>query len=949
MTRYEKAVEYYEQDLAIRRELKDRSGEASALQLLGSACSHLKQTQRSSAYYQQALAILRELKDRIGEADTFSSLASAYSDSGEPDKAIGYYEQALAIFREKKYEVREASTLWNIALIYEHSHDQQKAISHYEQILAIPRKALNRTWEILALTGLGRVYVWTDNEKANSYFEQVLALQHKIRDRRGEAKTLNILGVIQAKLSRYDKELGYYERALAIAREGKDRSGEGISLYTLGGTYMRLHQHEKAMKYFESALTIFQELKDRGMESDVLWAMGVAYTMVNRFDTARIHVEQALALAREAKDGERERRALIMAGGIYGALHQREKAIACIEQGLAMTREAKDGPGEVLALICLSGHYIGLKQGEKATGYLEKALAMVHEMKFREPEADILGMLMEAWAQRSQPRLAIVFGKKSINMLQEIRNDLVDLDQTLRQAFLQGKKSRYRALAELLAAQGRLGEAQQVIGLLKEDEFTNFVLRDRNVSAKGGRVTLNPQEADWEKRYRDVADRLTSIGVRRGALLAKAERSAADEKEISTLEADLEAGNRAFQAFLNTVEATTGSDKSASDQMARVREAEGLMETLRALGPGAVAVYTIVGEQGYRSILITPDVQKSYSYSISAAALNKKILAFRELVRNPNSDPRPLARELYDILVKPMEKDLDGAQAKIIMWSLDGALRYMPMAALYDGERYLVERFCNVVFTAASQSRLKDPVSHDWRGLGLGVSLAHEGFQPLPNVPNELSGIIQSGPKPLQGILPGTVKLDGDFTKDGFRAELRKHYSIVHVASHFDFAPGTDRNSYLLLGDGGKLTLEEFRSMPQVLQGVELLTLSACDTAVGGEDADGKEVEGFAVLAQRQGAKAVVATLWAVADESTALLMKEFYRLHTAAPNITKAEALRQAQLALLTGKIQGDTSGDRGPRTNRDGEAAKFVKDPQRPYAHPYFWAPFLLMGNWK
>jgi CHAT domain-containing protein len=271
------------------------------------------------------------------------------------------------------------------------------------------------------------------------------------------------------------------------------------------------------------------------------------------------------------------------------------------------------------------------------------------------------------------------------------------------------------------------------------------------------------------------------------------------------------------------------------------------------------------------------------------------------------------------------------------------------MAALYDGERYLVERFCNVVFTAASQSRLKDPVSHDWRGLGLGVSLAHEGFQPLPNVPNELSGIIQSGPKPLQGILPGTVKLDGDFTKDGFRTELRKHYSIVHVASHFDFAPGTDRNSYLLLGDGGKLTLEEFRSMPQVLQGVELLTLSACDTAVGGEDADGKEVEGFAVLAQRQGAKAVVATLWAVADESTALLMKEFYRLHTAAPNITKAEALRQAQLALLTGKIQGDTSGDRGPRTNRDGEAAKFVKDPQRPYAHPYFWAPFLLMGNWK
>jgi CHAT domain-containing protein len=283
------------------------------------------------------------------------------------------------------------------------------------------------------------------------------------------------------------------------------------------------------------------------------------------------------------------------------------------------------------------------------------------------------------------------------------------------------------------------------------------------------------------------------------------------------------------------------------------------------------------------------------------------------------------------------------------MWSLDGALRYVPMAALYDGKRYLVERFRNVVFTPASQSRLKDPVSPDWRGLGVGVSLAHDKFQPLPNVPHELLSIINADPKASDGVLPGTVKLDADFTLDDFRTELRKRYSIVHVASHFDFSPGVDGNSFLLLGDGGRLTLEQFRSMPQVLQGVELLTLSACDTAVGGEDADGKEVEGFAVLAQRQGAKAVVATLWAVADESTALLMREFYRLRMSDPRITKAGALREAQLALLYGKIRGGSSPDRGARAVLPTSNASFVTDPQRPYAHPYFWAPFLLMGNWK
>jgi CHAT domain-containing protein len=716
----------------------------------------------------------------------------------------------------------------------------------------------------------------------------------------------------------------------------------------VGGVYARLNQHEKAVTYFEQALAIGREIKNQTLESSALWMIGATYGMLKQHQKALGYFEQALTIAREVKDRVGEGRILLFEGGIYGTRNQPDKAIACVEQGLAIARETKDRMGEANALQFKGFLFVNLKQPEKASGEFEQALSIAREVKWREVEAGMLAMLMVAWAERKQPRLAIAFGKKSINLFQEIRNEIPDLDQTLRQGFMQGKKSWYRTLADLLAGQGRLAEAQQVLDLLKQDEFSKFVMRDRNVSPDEGRVTLTAPEAEWEKHYQEVAGQLTALGVKRGALLAKAGRTAAEETELAKIETDLESGNRAFQAFLNTVEAA-GVSKSASDQVARVREAEGLMETLRDLGPGTVAVYTIMGEQGYRSILITPDVEKGYSYSIPAADLNRKVLAFRELVRNPNSDPRSAARELYDILVKPMEKDLEGAQAQTMMWSLDGALRYMPVAALYDGEKYLVESFRNVIFTPASQSRLKDPVSRDWHGLGLGVSLAHEGFQPLPNVPNELNGIIQSGAKGPQGILPGTVKLDGDFTKEGFRAELRKHFTIVHVASHFDFMPGTDRNSFLLLGDGGKLTLEEFRSMPQVLQGVELLTLSACDTAVGGEDADGKEVEGLAVLAQRQGAKAVVATLWAVADESTALLMREFYRVRVSDPNMTKAEALRQAQLALLTGKIRGDASSDRGPRTNQDSAAQRFAKDPQRPYAHPYFWAPFLLMGNWK
>jgi tetratricopeptide (TPR) repeat protein/CHAT domain-containing protein len=949
LKQHEQAIRYYEQARAIRQELKDRAGEAGTLDNLGKANDNLKQYEKAIGYHEQALAIRREMKDPAGEATALSFLGDRYYDLKQFGRAFGYYEQALAIRRELKDRAGEARSLNSLGRVYQDLNEYEKAISFHEQALVIAREVKDRGVEAYALSSIGRASEGLNHhEKAVGYNEQALVIRRELKDREGEGKDLNALGLIQIKLSRYDKALSYFEQALAIAREAKDRSAEGAALTTLGLAYEMLSQSEKSLGYFEQALEIAREVKHRPGEAAALYTLGLAYQQRSAPAKAIGCFEQALAIEREDKVREGEGSALYALGYVYDALNQKEKAIAYYEQALAIAREVKSRSSEFPPLFGLGGAYLNSGQYVKATGYLEQALAIASEIKNREAEAAVLALFMDIFARLQQPRLAIILGKNSINIIQGIRTELRNLDQTLQQGFIQKGKPVYRYLADLLAGQGRLAEAQQVLDLLKQNEFSKFVVRDHNVSASEGRVTLTLQESEWEKRYSEVADRLTTVGTKRRALLAKVDRNAAEEKELVTLEADLEVGNRAFQAFLSSVETTAGGSKSAGDQGARVREAEGLMETLRDLGPGTVAVYTIVGEQGYRSILITSDVQKGYLYAIPAAELNKKILAFREVVRNPSSDPLPLARELYDILVKPMEKDLEGAQAQTIMWSLDGALRYMPVNALYDGERYLVERFRNVVFTPASQSRLKDPASRNWRGLGLGVSLGHEGFQPLPNVPNELNAIIQSGTSATRGILPGTVKLDGDFTKDGFRAELRKRYTIVHVASHFDFAPGTDRNSFLLMGDGSKLTLEEFRSMPQVLQGVELLTLSACDTAVGGEDADGKEVEGFAVLAQRQGAKAVIATLWAVADESTALLMKEFYRLHSSDPNITKAEALRQAQMTLLTGKIRGDASADRGPRSNRDA-GARFVKDAQRPYAHPYFWAPFLLMGNWK
>ncbi len=199
------------------------------------------------------------------------------------------------------------------------------------------------------------------------------------------------------------------------------------------------------------------------------------------------------------------------------------------------------------------------------------------------------------------------------------------------------------------------------------------------------------------------------------------------------------------------------------------------------------------------------------------------------------------------------------------------------------------------------------------------------------------------------GVLAGEIKLDAQFTKLAMRQTLLQHYPVVHIASHFVLQPGNDLNSFLLLGDDTRLSLAELKQQASWFGGVQLLTLSACNTGVG----DGTEAEGFGALAQKQGAKAVVASLWPVADESTALLMREFYRIRETNPALTKLDALREAQLELLHGMTTGPTgSPQRGlvhdpatPLTPRvSGAPSGEIKE----FSHPYFWAPFFLMGNW-
>jgi CHAT domain-containing protein len=606
-----------------------------------------------------------------------------------------------------------------------------------------------------------------------------------------------------------------------------------------------------------------------------------------------------------------------------------------------------------------------MAQPEWALALYEQALIVAQETKERPLEVWALIGCMQSWQARAQPQVAIFYGKLAVNVVQTLRADLRRLAPELQQSFLHSMEWAYRSLAELLISEGRLPEAQQVLELLKEREFFDFVRRDASVGTLHGQAAWTPTEATWAARYRIIADRLATVATEYGALRHKPGRTTDDTQRLGALEADLGVARQAFEQFLATLQVEVRQTPQVQERLARLtEESQGLMDALRDLGPGTVALYTLVTGTAYHVILTTPEVQLARQTPLAAADLARAVHAFREALdpARPGGlrrDPRPLARELYQLLVAPIAQDLQQAQATTLMWSLDGVLRYLPLAALHDGEQYLLERYRLAVFTPASATRLKDQPQRPWQGMGFGVSKAHAGFSALPTVPDELRSIIRdTTQRNPAGVLPGRIHLDEAFTDTALRMALHERYPVVHIASHFQLHPGDDTASFLLLGDGSHLPLAQLKTWPQPFQGVELLTLSACNTAVGSAGAEGKEVEGLAVLAQRQGAKAVVATLWAVADTSTQALMQTFYRLRESQPGLPKVEALRQAQLALLRGT---GPSGAVPPLAARGlvlsegarsgpGEALPpFVPEAQAPYAHPAYWAPFVLIGNWR
>ena len=773
---------------------------------------------------------------------------------------------------------------------------------------------------------------------------------------------LDGLGAVLIDTGRYSEAESAVTRALAFNKKvyGSETPHVGLSLTNLGVLYRFTGQYGKAEQTLRQALAIDE--KTVGADSPLtilntiilgqILRLSAHYTVAEPLCRHALDAAQRV-LGRERPDHPALGSALLCVAEILRETARYGEAEPLYRQALANDSKylGPDHPNVAIDSLLLAKLLRMSGRDADASAALKNAYRIAHLSDNAMLTWRIANemMLLHGHGKESQPELAIFYGKEAVNDLQHLRGNLNGSSAEAQQAFVNaGEVSAvYKTLADLLIADGRFAEAQQVLAMLKEKEFYEFTRDSANTDARKTVASLNAPEKELD----DLNAKDVSLGQEYGALQQKFAQehqlSTAERARLNVLRKAMDAAQARFDARVTAVA------KDSKDPEAQRRRREEITDlsrsfqgTLKEMGHGAVLAQYFILDDKVQILLTTPNVEIARDAPIKRADLNEKILRYRQTLNDPGLDPIPQADALYRLLIGPIVADLRQAGARILMLSLDDTLRYLPFAALHGENGYLIESLSLSIVNEAVRDKLAKPPGATWTVWALGVTKAHEGADPLPWAGVELNDI--AGPK---GILSGKVMLDSAFNEESLRDGLDQGYPIIHIASHFRFAPGSMEQSVLLLGDGSLLTLAQIKNKLN-FNGVDLLTLSACETALGDDGVahHGIEVEGLGAIAQQAGAKAVLATLWPVADSSTALLMRTLYAAHRD-NHLTKAEALRYAQLALLHGSVRADSAprGARGlTRMSTATTGGGFKANPNAPFAHPFFWAPFILMGNW-
>ncbi len=888
------SIETFKQLLTIAQQQQDRELEAFSLSGLGFNYSNIGQPQQALKKYEQALLIFREIENRLGEVATLSRIGLVYYRIGQLKESLDYYQQALPITREVGDRLGEVNNLNVIGDIYYNIGQPKEALGYYQQALPIIREIGDRSREAIILNNIGFVYSNIGQPTvALDYYQQALPIRRQVGDRSGEADTLNNIGFVYSNIGQPKEALDYYQQALPIMKEVGHRSGEAVTLNNIGLVYRSIGQPNKALDYYQQALPIIREVGDRSKEAKTLSNIGVVYNTIGQLEEALKYFQQALPMIREVGDRSGEVPILNNLGFVYDNIGQPTVALDYYQQVLPITREVGDRSGEARTLNNIGLVYHRIGQPMVALDYYEQGLLIMREVGDRLSEAGTLSNIGGVYRDTDRPVEALKYLEDAVNITLEMRQGLKRED---RKAFLKQKQEQGTAIAliELLIEQNQPEKAFEWSNL-----FTTYDLADYN-------RLINAQVADPEiqKEINDWNQKNEQLNFLRQQL--DKEHSPEKAQQVNELQAEL---NLQAEAIADQYPEVAELFEIKPTDIATLRENIALDTAI---------IQPVILSDKIALFILTSEELKVITQDIDSEEFNQLITQYRqELSDYKNANVFVTGEQIYDILIRPVESEIKTIAPKNLAIIATGKLRYIPFETLSDPEtgEFLLEKYPIHYLTRISTSAIPTDTS-------------------LQKGEKNMKALVLANPKPTQETLPGTEKeaqhlmdnfpgseayLGTDATLQTFE-ENASRFSILHLGTHGCFDPdgcpdlGMEANTILFANN------EQYHIADADLLGLkntEILALSACQTAKEA-NANGRELSGLAFVLERAGAKTVLASLWNADDNISANIMKDFYT-NIKEEGMSKSEAMRQA-------KISHIQTGEK---------------------IHPFFWSPFILIGN--
>ncbi|MGF1529361.1 MAG: CHAT domain-containing protein [Candidatus Competibacterales bacterium] len=728
----------------------------------------------------------------------------------------------------------------------------------------------------------------------------------------------------------FEVAVGHFERADALARGAGDPSARLQALLRLAEAYQELGQHRRSLQYLTTAKALAEQGDRSRLAAAVENSLGNAYFLSGNLDFAERHYQAAVDIARQLGEPDLLGATLNSLGNFYSASRQDDQALAAYRESIANARRAGATNLVVKAQLNAARVALATPDAALATEFLTAASDQIDGLPApRERALNLiaLGQLSRQLAATpGADRRSTGLAFEALSTAAEIAEDLGD----------------QRTLAYAWGYLGRLYEDQR-----RYDDA--LILTRRAVfAAQQNNAPESLYLWEWQtgRLLRARGEFEPALKAYRRAVTTL--QSIRPELSAGYLHSQLTGFSNADAPFIELADLLLRRAAASSDDQTRetfLREARETVEIFRAAEltdyfrddcvvalesritaidaidhPKTAIIYHITHPDRVELLVSlpaegpAPKVIRQVSADLPRAELERLADQFRRSLVRPDLDVHfELGRQLYEALMRPLEPSLAERTIDTLVFVPDATLRTIPMAALHDGDDYLIRDYAIAVTPGLNLTDLRPFDSDDVELLVGGLTEAVQEFPALPSVAEEVAAI--------QTLFPGSQILkDTDYQLETFQSQLtQRPYSVVHIASHAQFTGDID-STFLLTYDD-KLTMDRLEAILNVSQyrqrPVELLVLSACQTATGDERAS----LGLAGVAVKSGARSALASLWSVADETTAQLMDRCYRELRGDPR-SKALALRNAQLALL----DGDNLLHR----------------------HPFFWSPFLMIGNW-